>query len=1099
MRVSDVSIRNAVFAWMLFAAFIIFGAISFMRMGVSQLPDVDFPVVNVSLTLLGAAPEIMETSVVDPVEDALSTVEGVERITSISKTGIANITIEFELDRNIDTALQEVQTKVAQAQKLIPTNVDPPVISKTNPDDQPIIWLALTYEKNDPYFLMSYAKDYLKDRFTMVPGVGEIILGGYTDPAMRVWLNSKQLLRKNISVEDVLASINSQHAEIPGGFIQNPARAFNVRTLGEFKDAKGFDQMIINRRAGAVIRDPFNVVKLKDLGFAREELAEVYRISRFDGVQALGLGIKKQIGSNAVAVADAVKKQMEDIRSTLPPGMKLGINFDSTKFINQSIHELVKHLILAVLLTSLVCWIFLGSWTATLNVLLAIPTSIMGAFIGLYFAGFTLNTFTLLGLTLAIGIVVDDAIMVLENIFRYNEKGMGPIESAIIGAREITFAALAASVAIIAIFLPVAFMKGVIGKFFLQYGVTISLAVLLSLIESLTITPMRCSSFVHQGERTTRLGKAFETGMEKWREFYSRSLNGTLRHRWMVLMASLFFVGLSFFSVAFLNREMTPVQDQSLFILRLMTPVGSSLAYTDSKARLIEQWLRTRKEVAHLYVAVGGLGSGGGSDSNTGMMFVTMKDKGQRGKDSATGKELSQQEFMGVARKELARLQDVQVFMMDLSSRGFSTGKGYPIEFTLQGPDWDKLAEFNTKMKEAMKKSGMMVDVDSDYLEGMPEVQITPDRSQAALRGVSAQAIGNTVQALIGGVKNGQYTKNGHRYDVYVQLQKTEDPRDEFRDLLIGNDMNNLIPLQKVTKLEIKPSLQQVSRVNRQRAITIYGNLTQGTSQQKALDFIAQTAKQMLPATYFVEQSGAAKTFKESFQSLFFALGVGILVAYMVLASQFNSFLDPLTVLMALPFSFSGAFFALLVTGQTVNMYSMIGLLLLMGIVKKNSILLIDFTNSVRDRNDRATADQALKEACPVRLRPIIMTSFATIAAAIPSAVASGAGSETFKPMAITLIGGVLVSTLLTLYVVPVTYSLVDRFRKRDQRSRDVKAAFENVGDAVSMPFEDGAVQEPIPEENQPEQQLNEVEIERAAELARIEKRHKRKFSDLFH
>lgn len=1053
MRISDVSIRNAVFSWMLFAAFIIFGFISFMRLGVSQLPDVDFPVVNVALTLEGAAPEIMETSVVDPVEDALSSVEGVERISSVSKTGISNITIEFALDRNIDVALQEVQTKVAQAQRLLPTNVDPPVITKTNPDDQPIIWLALTYEKADPYFLMSYAKDYLKNYFTTVPGVGDILLGGYTAPAMRVWLNSKKLLQKNMAVGDVLQSIKSQHAEIPGGFIQNKENSFNVRTLGEFVDAKGFDSMIINRRAGMTIQDPLNVVRLKEVGYAEESLAEVYRLSRFDGVQALGLGIKKQLGANAVAVAKGVKQRMQEIQSQLPPGMKLQINFDSSRYIEQAVSEMIKHLTLAVLLTALVCWVFLGSFTATVNVLLAIPTSIMGAFIGIYFFGFTLNTFTLLGLTLAIGIVVDDAIMVLENIFRYNEKGYGPIESSILGAREITFAALAATIAIIAIFLPVAFMKGVIGRFFLQYGVTISLAVALSLLESLTITPMRCSSFVHPGERTTRLGRMFEGFMEAWRSFYSRTLSWTLGNRWKVLLGSIAFVGASFFSLSFLNKELTPTQDQGLFILRLMLPVGASLASTDEKAKEIEKWLRARPELSHLYVAVGGLGSAGGSDANTGMMFVTLKDRGQRGVDPQMGRELSQQEFMGVARTELAKIQGVKVFMLDLSSRGFSTGRGYPVEFILQGPEWNKLAELNERMKEEMRKSDLMVDVDSDYLEGMPEIRIVPDRDNAAMRGVSIDSIGNTVQALIGGVKNGQYTKGGHRYDIYIQLERRPEPREEFKDLLIANDRNNLIPLSSVSKLEQKPSLQQITRVDRQRAVSIYANLKPGASQEKALQFIQEKAKTLLPPTYTVAQSGSAKTFQESFNSLLFALFLGVLIAYMVLATQFNSFLDPLTVLMALPFSFSGAFFALVLMRQSINMYSMIGVLLLMGIVKKNSILLIDFTNAVRDR-DKVGADEALKQACPVRLRPIIMTSFATMAAAVPSALATGAGSETFKPMAITLIGGVFVSTLLTLYVVPATYSLVDRFRKRDVRKRDVQHAFEVVGDRMGISFQ---------------------------------------------
>lgn len=1052
MRLSDLSIRNAVFAWMLFSAFIIFGSISFMRLGVSQLPDVDFPVVNVAMTLQGAAPDIMETSVVDPVEDAISTVEGVERISSVSKTGVANITIEFGLDRNIDVAVQEVQTKVAQAQRLLPPTVDPPVITKTNPDDQPIMWLALTYEKNDPYFLMSYAKDFLKDRFTMVAGVGEIILGGYTDPAMRVWLDSSKLRQRNMAVGDVLESLTSQHAEIPGGFIQSKKNAYNVRTLGEFADAKGFSEMIINRRAGLAIQDPLNVVRLKDVGYTEEALAETFRLSRFDGVQSLGLGIKKQLGSNAVAVASAVKEKMVEVSKELPPGMKLHINFDSSKFIERSVREMIKHLTLAVLLTSLVCWVFLGSFTATLNVLLAIPTSILGAFIGIYFFGFTLNTFTLLGLTLAIGIVVDDAIMVLENIFRYNEKGYGPIESSIIGAREITFAALAATVAIIAIFLPVVFMKGVIGRFFLQYGVTISLAVALSLLESLTITPMRTSSFVRAGKRTTKLGLMFEKLMEKSRTGYSQVLGWVLHHRWTVLLSSVVFVAVSFFSLRFLNRELTPVQDQGIFILRLTVPVGSSLAYADEKTKQIEKWLRSRQELAHLYVAVGGFGGTGGSDTNTATMFVTLKDLRSRGIDPQAGHELSQQDFMAVARKELNQIPDAKVFMLDLSGRGFSTGRGYPIEFVLQGPDWNKLSELNDKMKMEMINSGLMVDVDSDFLHGMPEIRVTPHRFQAAAHGVSVQDIGETIQAMIGGIKYGQYTKSGHRYDIYVQLEKKPDPRQEFNDLLIANDRNNLVPLSRVSTIQEKPSLQQITRVNRQRAVTIFSNLKAGASQEAALQFIQGRAKALLPPPYFISQSGAAKTFRESFNSLLFALALGIIVSYMVLATQFNSYLDPVTVLMALPFSFSGAFFALLLMKQSINIYSMIGVLLLMGIVKKNSILLIDFTNAVRDR-DNVTAEVALKEACPVRFRPIIMTSFATMAAALPSAMATGAGSETFKPMAITLIGGVFVSTLLTLFVVPATYSLVERFRKRDVRRQNVQKAFETVGEIKGVSF----------------------------------------------
>lgn len=1019
-----------------------------MRMGVSQMPDVDFPVISVNLTLTGAAPEFMETTVVDPVEDALSSVEGIQEITSTSKTGSASITIEFDLDQNIDAALQEVQTRVAQAQKLLPTNVDPPVITKSNPDDQPIIWLALTSENGNQYALMKYAKDYLKDRFTTIAGVGDIALGGYTDPALRVWVKPEALTRYHISVDDVLAAITSEHSELPGGAVQTARDAYNVRTMGEAQNVEQFEQLVISHRAGQLIQDPSNIVKMGQVARIEENLAEVYRLSRFDGVQALGIGLKKQHGANAVAVAEDIKAKMVEIAPTLPKGMHLSINFDTTRFIDQSIHALLEHLMLAVILTSLVCWAFLGSWTATLNVLLSIPTSIMGTFMGLYFAGFTLNTFTLLGLTLSIGIVVDDAIMVLENIFRYNEMGKGPIESAIIGAREIAFAALAASIAVIAIFLPVAFMKGIIGKFFLQFGVTISLAVLLSLIESLTITPMRCASFVHSGHRTSKLGKAFENFMEAWKHQYRSSLVWTLQHRWKILIGSIVFVVASFYCIKFLNKELTPSADQSVFIVRYRMPIGSSLAYTDEATKKAEAWFRKQQEVAHVYAAIGGLGSAGAasaSDANSGMMFITMKDKGERGKNPEYGHELKQNEFMNEARTFMKTIPGMEVFMMDLSQRGFGTGKGYPIEYILTGPDWETLAKYQDILKDEMRKSGMMTDVDSDYLAGMPEVDIIPNRREAALHGVAIQSIGNTVNALIGGVRDGQYPKDGHRYDIWVMLEKQKDQVGEINNLLIGNNKNNLIPITKVTDIVQKKSLQTISRVNRQRAITINANLVKGASQQAALDYIFQRAKQILPEGYTVQQSGTAKTFKESFDSLMVALLLGIIVAYMVLASQFNSFIDPIAILMALPFSFSGAFFALLLFGQSLNMYSMIGILLLMGIVKKNSILLIEFTNAVRDRS-KLSAHDSLLEACPTRLRPIIMTSVATVAAAIPSAVATGAGSETFKPMAVTLIGGVFVSTLLTLYVVPIAYVLMDRFSKRDKSRDEIKKAFELAG-----------------------------------------------------
>lgn len=1045
MNISDVSIRNPVFAWMLMAALIVFGVIGFTRMGVSQLPDVDFPTVNVSVGLEGAAPEVIETTVVDPIESALMQVEGIKMISSSSKMGSANITAEFELEKNIDTAVQEIQTKIAQAQRLLPKDIDPPVITKTNPDDQPIIWLALTYDKNDPEFMMKFAKNWLKDRFTTVPGVGDMFLGGYTDPALRVWVKPEKLKQFNISVNDIIDAIQTEHSELPGGNVEDQKKNFNVRTMGEAKSVKEFESLIISRRAGQITSDPSMMVKLSQVASVTEGLNEVRRMSRFNGVPALGLGIKKQRGSNAVAVAKSVKAKMAEIQPQLPPGMNLAVNFDSTRFIEDSVHELNKHLVLAVILTSLVCWMFLGSWSATFNVLLSIPTSIMGTFIVLYFLGFTMNTFTLLGLTLAIGIVVDDAIMVLENIFRYNEKGYGRIESAIIGAREISFAAMAASIAVVAIFLPVAFMKGVIGKFFLQFGLTISAAVLLSLLESLTITPMRCASFVHHGERTTKLGRMFDSFMKSLDSKYARGLEVSLNNKWKILLGSIIFVVISFgiikerqignYKYSGIRSEMTPLQDQSIFIARLTLPPGSSFSYMNEKTLQAEEWFRSQPEVKSVYAAVGGFG-GSSADTNVSMLFVTLVPKESR--------KISQQEFMDKSRGGLKKIPELKAFLQDLSARGFSSGRGFPVEFTVMGPDWDQLSKQTTEIMKQMEDSGMMTDVDSNYLLGMPELQIVPDRNAAALHGVSVSAIGKTVNSLIGGVKVGQYPKDGTRYDIRLQLEKSGSPEKEVENLVVGNSRSNLIPLTKLVEKSVKPSLQSISRQNRQRAISVFANLKPGFSQPQAQSKIQDIAKNVLEPGYMIDQAGSSKAFKESFQTLIFALVMGFVVAYMVLGSQFGGFIDPFAVLMALPFSFSGAFFALKLTDQSLNIYSFIGILLLMGIVKKNSILLIEFTNQIREKNN-FSAKESLINACPVRLRPILMTSLATIAGAIPSATAIGAGAETMRPMAVVIIGGVIASTLLTLFVVPVVYLLLDKFRKAETSKAAIRDAFANI------------------------------------------------------
>ncbi len=1026
MSISEISIRRPVFAWMLMSALIIFGGISFYKMGISQLPDVDFPVVSINIRLEGAAPEVIETEIVDFVEDAVMGIQGVHNVTSRSENSEGTITVEFDLDRNIDLAVQDVQAKLSQIQSKLPREITATTISKTNPEDQPIMTLTLESSQYSMRDLMYLVSDRIKDQFSVVAGVGDITLGGYVDPNLRVWVSPQKLFALDLTVSDIIATIQAEHSEQPAGQVTNPEgnKMFYVRTVGEASSLEQFGNLSINSRGG---QPNLRITRLKEAARIEDGTADVLRYTRANGVAGVGLSILKQRGANAVDVAKAVRAKIEEIRSTLPQGVDLKVNFDSTRYIEQAVSELNFTLILSALLTALVCWTFLGSLSSTMNVLFSIPTSIVGTFIFLHFAGFTLNTFTLLGLSLSIGIVVDDAIMVLENIIRHQEMGEDKVTAALIGSKEITFAAIAATASIIAIFLPVVFMKGIIGKFFFQFGVTMTVAVSLSLLEALTLTPMRCSQFVGIHKRTTRIGLFFEALIEAATSFYRKSLPLAIHHPWKTVSISIALCLVSFSSLSFINKEFLPSEDQSRFNIRLKTPIGSSLDFSNQKFKEVEKFLASRNEVDRYVLQVGG---GSPGDANSGSVLVTMKEKGQRGVDEAFGHELSQKEFMDVCRTQFKKIENLRAGIQDLSTKGFTASRGFPVEFTVEGPDWDQLAKYTKDIVSELEKSGQVTDLDTNYDSAMPEYQVIPDREAAAKYSVSVASISNTVNAAIGGVSVGRYPKNGHRYDIRVKLEDTkEDPIAKMLKLRVRNNRGQTVPITGFVKVEPKSSMVEINRLNRERAITVYANVKTGSSQQKALSTVQEVSKKILPPQYHIVLSGSSQTFSESFQSLVLALILGLLVAYMVLASQFNSFLDPFVVLMALPFSVSGALVALLIAHQSLNIYSMIGLILLMGIVKKNSILLVDFTNHVK-KDKGLGADSALLEACPVRFRPILMTSVATIAGAIPSALSWGPGAESRIPMAISIIGGVLVSTLLTLYVVPSAYLLISKLRE---------------------------------------------------------------------
>jgi HAE1 family hydrophobic/amphiphilic exporter-1 len=1016
-------------------------------MGISQLPDVDFPVVTISVQDLGAPPETMETDIVDPIEGAVLQVPGVEDEVSQSINGQATITLTFDLDRNIDSALVDTENAVVSVQNQLPTDIYPPTYSKTNPDDQPIMYLGLY--STDPSVtlrdLMIYVNDIAQGEFSSVEGVGQVTESGYLQPELRVWPDDRKLAKYQLTVEDVINTIAAEHVELPSGLLETPGRQDkNVQTLSRAMTPQEFGDIYVNARGSSVNYRP---IHLKQVAGVTLGTADVLRVSRVEGKVCVGLGIIKQAGSNAVAVGDAVTKRLNEMNKTMPKGMQIKVIYDSTDFVREAVSDLEKNLMLAALATALVCWLFLGSWSATLNIVMAIPTSIIGTFTILYFSGFTLNTFTLLGLSLSIGIVVDDAIMVLENIVRHQEMHKTNIRAAMDGARQITFAAVATSLAIVAIFLPVAFMSGVIGKYFFQFGITMVAAVALSLLEALTLTPMRCAAFVHVGGRTSWFGKHIESGLEWLADLYKRALHVALDHRWLVLVAALiFFVGSLFISLG-LKKEFIPTQDQSVVFMSFKTPVGSSLAYTDTRMQLVEKYLSKQPDVIKYYVSEGGKYGG---QLNTGFGLATLLPKGHRPVDAQLKRQPTEADLMNRFRTDLGKIPDLTPIMIDLSTRGFTSSRGYAIEAGVRGPDWNVLASSGLKLMKAMKDSGMMVDVDTDFASGMPEVDVVPNRAEAAKRGVSVGTIAQTVNAMVGGENVGFYPRDGH--EDYIEVRLTDSARtrqEQINTLLVRNDRGEVVPLKDVVTLKDILTLAQITRDRRQRTITLYASCAPGVSQDKALAKLQELAAQTLPKGYYIVMGQGSDVFTQTFHDLLFALFFGVVVAYMILASQFNSFIDPFTVLMALPFSASGALLGLWLwpyitfsqqNALSLNIYSLIGMLLLMGIVKKNSIMLVDFTNEVR-RTKKIPVREALLEACPIRYRPILMTSVAVMASAVPEALGRGPGSETQVPMAVVLLGGVTVATVLTLFVVPCFYSVVAPWENREAHEKLVEDA----------------------------------------------------------
>ncbi len=1027
MTFAEISIRRPVFAWMLMSALMFFGAICFSNLGVSQLPEATQPVLTISASWNGAAPEVMETEIVNPIEEAVISVQGIQDIESNMREGSASIKLTFYTNKNIDAALQETNSKLCSVQ--LPDDVLPPTISKINTDDNPIMWLAVTSTKRSFKDVLTYVDLNLRDRIRVIPGVGNLILGGWSDRNLRVWVDNDKLLERQLTILDIRNTLKEENSESSSGYLENDKQESNVRTMGEALSPEQMGNLLITQRGGARIYH--SDIHLRDVATIEDGLDDTRSLARSNGMVTLGVGIQKQHGENDVKVGQAVRDFVDQINKELAvnaPDLHVDVNFDGTRFTGQAIAETELTVLLSVVITGLVCWAFLGSWTSTFNVLLSIPTSALGTFIVMDMLGFTINFFTLLGMSLAIGIVVDDAIMVLENIVRHFHMGKTARQAALDGAREITFAATAATISVISVFIPVLLVNGFVGVFLFQFGMTISTAVGLSLLEAITLTPMRCSQFMTAKEDESRFAQWVNRVLNSCARAYRRTLEFCLGHRWKVVTVALGLFALSLTSVQWIKKEFMPPQDIGVFIINYQTPVGSSLEFTSNKAEELEKILKADPSISHYFVNIGGFGGG---ETNKGISFVTLKDRSERTEN--------QEAVMDSIRDKIAKdiPNDFKAFMLNPSGSFGGAKRGTSIELSVRGGDYTVLKEKVAEMTKRFSDSGMMTDVDTDFRDGVTEVHVEPDREKAAASGVSVQDIADTINTAIGGVRQGYFTNGIRRYDVRIRLRPEQwRTTSDIDKLLIRTGYGELIPLSSVTTVTEEKKLLSITREMRERAINIYANAATGKSLDQVMAFARQTAKDILPDGYTLNEVGASKDVVDAFVSFIFTLVMGLLISYMVLAVQFNSFIHPIPVMIALPFSLTGAFLSLLLTHNSLNLYSFIGIVVLMGITLKNSILLVEFFNKQRREYGR-TLREAILEGGPIRLRPIVMTSAATVAASIIPALGIGPGAEVRVSMAVVIIGGVCVSTLFSLIVVPCLYEILAPKHDRSQRVRE--------------------------------------------------------------
>lgn len=1007
MFLSDTAIKRPVTTILFTAGILIFGYIAFQNMGVDLYPEIEFPTVSVSSMLPGADPEIMDSDVTDVLEEQINTIEGVKTIQSSSREGFSQIVVQFVLGKDVDVGAQEVRDKVNLAQMQLPRDLEAPIVQKIDMAMAPFLWIAVT-SRGDYRRIAQYADEVVKERLQTVPGVGAVLLGGFQERQIRIWLDAEQLEARDLTPRDVANAVRRKHIELPGGRIEQPDREFVVKVEGEYESVEELKELVLATRDKTVIR-------LKDVARVEDGSQDLRSIARFNGLPAVGLGIQKQSGTNTVEVAHGVKAALAEINKILPEDINADLAFDTSRFIETAMNDVLFDLFLGAVLTAVVMLVFLRNFRMTFIAVMAIPTSIIASFVVMYAMDFTINNMTMLAMSLAIGIVIDDAIVVLENIFRYVEQGLKGMKAAGIGTSEVGLAVLAASSSIIAVFVPVAFMRGLIGRFFFQFGLTVALAVLVSIIISFTLTPMLCSRLLKKEQEHGPIFQAFENAFRTVEETYTRYLDLALRHRWRTVGAAclIFLLGLAL--VPFVPKGLVTEPDESGFMITVEMPTGTSIQRMDQYLRQIENVVFSQEEVESAFAGTGMMGG-----VNTGVLFVSLFRPHQR--------EADQIEVKSRLRALLNEAVPEAIFSIENISPMGHAGRNAEVQYIVQGPEVEELDRVTAQMMARMQRVPGLVDVDNDLRLNKPEFKVNIARDLADDLDVDVQGITENFNILFGGQDVAKFKDGGKRYDIRVRA--LPDDRLKAEDLLrisMRSSQGPLIDAANLVEIQQGMGPDSINRYNRSRATILFANLG-GISLGEAMDEVTEIANSLIPEdpAWSTALAGASDFFTESFQYLIYAIAVALLMIYLILGSQFESFIHPFTIMTSVPLAITGSIGLLLVTGMQLDIFSFIGLVMLIGIVTKNAILLVDFTNQMR--NEGMNREEALRRAGPLRLRPILMTAFTTMAAVVPVALALSEGGEQRAPMAVAVIGGMFTSTFLTLLVVPCVYTLTDDF-----------------------------------------------------------------------